>query len=166
MFKWWVLWRVPVLALVVMLLWWFVFRPIASEQGWVPVTREFGLCGERGSGATQGCVIDGDTLAIGFGAEGRRIRLTGFDAPELDGACASEIALAQQARTALHDWLDQGPFEWNGADQPPYDQYGRELRSARRTGPDGKTEYLADSMTSRGLAAESGWGIDPKNWCE
>ncbi len=162
---WWVLWRVPVLALIVMCLWWFVFRPIASEQGWVPVTRGFGVCGQGNAGASQACVIDGDTLAIGFGRDARRIRLIGFNAPELDGACPAERELALQARSALHDWLDQGQFEWNGSDQPPYDRYGRELREVRRVDGEGKRDYLAEWMVSRGLAVESSWGSEPGDWC-
>ena len=166
MLNWWVLWRVPVLLLIVMCLWWFIVRPIVSEQGWVEVSADFAVCGQSTGGPVQGCVIDGDTLAIGFREEGRRIRLTGFDAPELDGACPAEVELAQQARSALHQWLAIGSFEWNGADEPPFDRYGRELRAARRTIEGEDTEYLADWMVSQGLAAESGWGIEPKNWCE
>jgi endonuclease YncB( thermonuclease family) len=165
MLTWWVMWRVPVLVLIVMSLWWFVFRPIASERGWVPISQEFAICGERSAAPAQACIIDGDTVAIGFGREGRRIRLTGFDAPELEGACDAESELAVTARTALHDWLAQGTFEWNGADEPPYDRYGRELRSVRRNA-EGRQEYLAEWMIAQGLAAESGWGVEPKDWCE
>jgi len=166
MHTWWVLWRVPILTLIVMLLWWFIFRPIASEQGYVEVTQSFSVCGAGNSRASQACVIDGDTLAIGFGSEGRRIRLIGFDAPELDGDCPAERDLARQATTALQTWLDQGPFEWNGADEPPYDRYGRELRAARRSSESGETVILAEWMIGQGLAAESGWGSEPKDWCE
>ncbi|WP_298471300.1 hypothetical protein [uncultured Erythrobacter sp.] len=162
--SWWVLWRVPVLLLIVMAAWWFGVRPVMEEQGWVRVTQDFALCGERSSEAA-GCVVDGDTLIIGFGNDRRRIRLTGFDAPELDGACQAEREAAQKARGALHDWIGEGPIEWNGADDPPYDQYGRELRAARRVARDGSREFLAETMIKRGLAAESGWGAEPKNWC-
>lgn len=162
---WWVLWRVPALLLIVMAAWWFGVRPVMEEQGWVRVDQEFALCGERGSSA-DGCVVDGDTLTIGFGNDRRRIRLTGFDAPELEGACPAESEAAVSARSALHDWLSQGRFEWNGAQDPPYDQYGRELRSVRRTTSDGQREYLAETMIERGLAAESGWGAEPKDWCD
>ncbi|QUL37015.1 thermonuclease family protein [Erythrobacter sp. JK5] len=162
-FGWWLVWRVPALALIVMAGWWFLVRPVVDEQGWVTVTRDFAICGER-SGAA-GCVADGDTVIIGFGSDQRRIRLTGFDAPELDGACPAEREAALAARAALHEWLGRGPFQWTGADDPPYDRYGRELREVRRAAPGGGREYLAETMIARGLAAESGWGARPVDWC-
>jgi len=164
LFNWWLLWRVPALALVVMLVWWFVARPIALEQGWMEVGTRFALCSEGPRQA--GCVIDGDTVLVSEGAAQRRIRLTGFDAPELDGACDAERSLAMAARTRLHEWLNEGPFEWNGADNPPRDQYGRELRAARRSQPEGTRETLADVMIASGLASERGWGEPPRDWCE
>ena len=164
LFNWWLVWRVPALALVVMLAWWFIIKPIAQEQGWVAVTHGFAVCGE--GPREVGCVIDGDTVFISDGTAQRRIRLTGFDAPELDGACEIENRLAIAARTKLHEWLTEGPFEWNGDDNPPRDQYGRELRAARRLGSDGSEETLADVMIASGLAAERGWGEPPPDWCE
>ncbi len=168
MVNWWVLWRAPVLMLIVMTVWWFVFRPIAEERDWAEVPHDFALCGE---GRSRACVIDGDTLAIGFGPTSsrtgaRRIRLTGYDAPELDGACKAERELAITARTALHDWLAQGRIEWDGSDEPPRDKYGRELRSVRRINADGSRERLADTMIARGLASESGWGSSKEDWCD
>lgn len=162
---WWLLWRVPILALIVMVAWWFIFRPISQEQGWVAVDEGFALCSGRGE-RQPGCVVDGDTVVIGFGSERRRIRLIGFDAPELDGACKAERDLAIIARARLHQWLSEGAFEWNGADDPPRDRYGRELRRARRIGTEGRSEELADTMIASGLAAASGWGVEPRNWCE
>jgi endonuclease YncB( thermonuclease family) len=166
---WWMLWRVPTLALVVMLAWWFVFRPIAQEQGWVRVEERFTLCGAPRTAdepRAAGCVIDGDTLALWSGSEQRRIRLIGFDAPELDGTCEAERELAEAARLRLHCWLSQDAFEWNGAEDPPRDGYGRELRSARRSDGGGGQDYLAETMTSSGLAAPRAWGERPRNWCE
>lgn len=161
---WWLVWRVPVLLLVIMTAWWFVFRPIAQEQGWVRVTEGFALC--NGGGKREaGCVVDGDTIVLGFGNAQRRIRLTGFDAPELDGACKDEVRLAQRARARLHQWLAEGPFEWNGAEDPPRDRYGRELRAARRVGADGSVQLLSETMIASGLASESGWGASERDWC-
>lgn len=158
------LWRVPALLAIVSAAWWFLYRPYAEEQGWVRVTDRFALCGERWDGA-KGCVVDGDTLVIGSGSARRRIRLTGFDAPEMDGACAVEREQAEKSRRALHQWLAQGPFEWNGEADPPRDQYGRELRRVRRALGQGRREYLAEVMIERGLAGESGWGTVPVDWC-
>ena len=162
--SWWNLWRVPTLVTIVAAAWWFGIRPITYEQGWVPVRDAFSLCGE--APRTAGCVVDGDTLRLDArGQRPRRIRLVGFDTPELNGACEAEIAIARQARTALAQWLAQGPFEWNGADEPPYDQYGRELREVRRVSPEGKTEYLSDTLIDAGLADRSGWGEAETDWC-
>ena len=162
---WWVLWRVPVMALVVMSLWWFVLRPITQDQDWTAVKDGFALC--SGGGERQaGCVVDGDTVVIGFGPEQRRIRLTGYDAPELDGTCLAEREAADAARRALHQWLGKGPFEWTGGASPPRDRYGRELREARRVGGDGKVEHLAETLIAADLVAENGWGAEPREWCE
>ncbi len=165
--RWLIIWRVPLLALVVMAAWWFIFRPLmgAGPEEWVQIERSFKICGQGSSAPSQGCVIDGDTLAIGFGGSARRIRITGFDAPELDGACEAESTQAIRARDALHNWLWHGGIEWSGADDPPFDQYGRELRAMRRPLSGGRYEYLAEHMIEAGLAAESGWGTTPRDWC-
>jgi endonuclease YncB( thermonuclease family) len=157
-------WRAPLLLAVLLAAWWFVYRPIAEDRGWVRVDHSFALCGQPWNGAA-GCVVDGDTIVIGSPADRRRIRLTGFDAPERDGACDTERALAETSRQMLHAWLAKGPFEWDGDSDPPYDQYGRELRAARRVADDGSREYLADIMIASGLAGGSGWGSTPINWC-
>ena len=120
--------------------------------------QRFTLCGEKGSAA---CVIDGDTLAIGK----RRIRLSGYDAPEIDGACEAEKAKAREARAALQTWLNAGQFLLDGGEEPPRDQYGRELRGARRVAPDGGEEWLAEHMVAQGLAEDGGWGASAIDWC-
>ncbi|MBV7265270.1 thermonuclease family protein [Erythrobacter ani] len=158
------LWRTPALLVIVSAAWWFLYRPYVHEQGWVKVADEFALCGEPWSGAA-GCVVDGDTIVIGNGRDRRRVRLTGFDAPELNGACAAETERAQDARRALHDWLSRGPFEWNGDIDPPRDQYGRELREVRRVLPDGSREYVGRVLVDRNLASDNGWEAIPTDWC-
>ncbi|WP_252259671.1 thermonuclease family protein [Erythrobacter aurantius] len=163
--NWWLVWRMPVLLLIVMAVWWFGLRPLSDDAEWQTVNDRFALCGARGS-SQPGCVVDGDTLILGFSKAQRRIRLTGFDAPELNGACPAESRRAIEARDALHQWLGQGAFEWDGGDAPPRDQYGRELRAVRRTMADGSREYLADTMINRGLAGGSGWGSTEPDWCE
>ncbi|BDI60057.1 hypothetical protein MACH05_06170 [Qipengyuania nanhaisediminis] len=153
------------LLLIVMALWWFLLRPAQSDADWVSVTEPFAICGEAGPRAA-GCVVDGDTVVLGFGREQRRIRLTGFDAPEIDGACTAERRRAAEARRALHRWLAQGPFEWSGGVQPPRDRYGRELRAARRDGGSpGDTDLLAHSMIAQGLAVADGRGEPEPQWC-
>ena len=133
--------------------WWLLKDRLTPPEPQDTVSLSFRLCGEAGRGP---CVIDGDTLAIGQ----RRVRLTGYDAPELDGACAAEVAKAQEARAALRDWLAEGAFTWTGGDEPPRDRYGRELREARRG-----DDALAEHMVEVGLAEGNGWGAERREWC-
>lgn len=160
---WWTLWRIPTLLLILMLAWWFAYRPwVASQAEWAPVSQRFDLCGTRGRGFA--CVTDGDTVTLGHGAGARRIRLTGFDTPEIAGACPAESAAALRARQELQLWLNRGTFEWDGGADPPRDRYGRELRSVRRTAPDGSHQPLADHMIAAKLAEGPGpW--DRRDWC-
>ena len=67
-------------------------------------------------------VIDGDTIKW----ETVRVRLMGFDTPELSGRCRSERRLAQDAKERLHRLLeDATDIELvNRAEQ---DRYGRVL---------------------------------------
>jgi len=153
------------LFLIALAVWWFGFRPASAQPQWVSMSEGFALCG-RGAEHQTGCVVDGDTVIIGYGPARRRIRITGYDAPEIDGACPAESAAAERARLRLHAWLGEGAFEWDGGAQPPRDQYGRELRMVRRIAPDGTVEELAATMIAEGLAAESGWGTVPKDWCD
>lgn len=117
----------------------------------------FTLCGEK---RASRCVVDGDTVMLGQ----RRVRLTGYDAPELDGACEAERLLARRAQVALRDWLNRGPFQLDGGADPPRDRYGRELRAARRDDAAGQ-EWLAETMVEAGLARTTGWGADAAGWC-
>lgn len=117
----------------------------------------FTLCGEQRAAR---CVVDGDTVMLGQ----RRVRLTGYDAPELDGACEAERLLARRAQAALRDWLNRGPFALDGGADPPRDAYGRELRAARRDDAMGQ-ELLAEGMLGAGLARSTGWGADELGWC-
>ncbi|MDC0886475.1 hypothetical protein OAS19_01605 [Altererythrobacter sp.] len=140
---------------------WFSSRPHTPGDG-VLTQASLTICGERWSSA---CVIDGDTLAFGSRPDIRRVRLTGYDAPELEGACPAESAKARDARAAAHQWLTSAPFLLSGGDDPPYDQYGRELRAAFRIDQAGRAEFLADIMIERGLAEDNGWGGSSMDWC-
>ena len=148
--RWWRRWRWLVGAAIIAALSLAVHLSGIAGGEWDAVERQFTICGERGAPA---CVVDGDTLAIGQ----RRIRLTGYDAPELDGECDAERRLAKVAREELAAWLNLGPFEMEGGAEPPLDRYGRELRSIRRGG-----ELLADTMVDRELARRS--RLD-RGWC-
>lgn len=127
----------------------------------------FPLCSAAGYAAN--CVVDGDTIRIGD----RRVRLTGFDAPEMQGRCAAESAAALQAQAELARWLAMGPFQLDGGADPPRDRYGRELRAARRLSASGQSQMLADHMISANLAEgdyhdkgwSDDWGRGRVNWC-
>lgn len=137
--------------------WLFVEDRVRPPEEWVNVHTRFELCG---AGASSACVIDGDTVRYGHLRNDRRIRLTGFDAPEMDGACEAERVKAREAKRVLHAWLAKGPFEWSGGDDPPRDKYGRELRAARRD-----HDSLAEHMIGLGLAEGGGWLTERIDWC-
>ena len=137
--------------------WLFVEDRVRPREEWVKVQTRFELCG---AGPNSACVIDGDTVRYGHLRNDRRIRLTGLDAPEMNGACEAERVKAREAKRALHAWLARGPFEWSGGDDPPRDKYGRELREARRG-----DELLADHMIALGLAEGGGWLTERIDWC-
>ena len=130
---------------------WFV------ATDWQASDTRFTICGQASS---ANCVVDGDTIRIGE----RRIRLTGYDAPEMDGACLAERQLALVAQAELAEWLNAGPFQLDGGDDPPRDRYGRELRAARRG-----AEALSDVMLARGLAHQDRWNFASdwgrQGWC-
>ncbi len=128
--------------------------PVMFEGDYAPVETRFTLCSDRSS---QGCVIDGDTIMIGQ----RKIRISGYNAPELAGECADETALARRSRDALLAWLDDGVFQMDGGEDPPFDKFGRELRVLKRG-----QEWLSDHMIKQGLAQESGWGFERGGWCD
>ena len=159
---WWRSARWLLLVAAIVLAWRMLESTIGPPRSWTQSDVRVGVCGE---GRSAVCALDGDTLAIGFGPQGRRIRLTGFDAPERDGACPAESAKAEEATRALVRWLNAGPFEWDGGADPPRDRYGRELRSVRRTGADGRMRLLADHMVEAGLAEGSGWAASAIDWC-
>ncbi len=130
------------------------------------VSLAFPLC--SAPGYAKNCVVDGDTIRIGE----RRIRLTGYDAPEMDGECPAESAAARQAQAELVRWLALGPFQLDGGGDPPRDRYGRELRAARRISASG-TQLLASHMIDARLAQgdywgagwADDWGIGKGSWC-
>lgn len=154
---WWRAWRWWIgFALILAAAWGLSRLPVMGGE-WEEVDTPFTLCGERRS---HGCVVDGDTIMLGQ----RRIRLTGYDAPELDGACEAERQLAQRSRKALADWLNRGPFLLDGGAEPPRDIYGRELRAARREDAAGQ-QWLAETMVEEGLARDNGWFAGEEGWC-
>jgi endonuclease YncB( thermonuclease family) len=128
---------------------------------WQAGPQRFTICGQ---GRSEACVIDGDTIVIGYPPDARKIRMSDYNAPELTGECPAESALALEARGVLLDWLNRGAFEMSGGDDPPYDKYGRELRALKRTGPNGSDDWLLDTMLAS-KTANSEWGDRGGGWC-
>ncbi len=160
--------RLALIVLATMFaLWWLGDRGRDRFSGAQDVSVSFPFCSEPGF--APNCVVDGDTIHIGA----RRVRLTGFDAPEIDGACLAENQTAQAAKAELARWLSLGAFQLDGGDNPHLDQYGRELRAARRLSPSGELQLLSDHMIAAGLAEgdfwgagwSDDWGVGNVDWC-
>lgn len=100
-------------------------------------------------------VVDGDTIRW----EGQRIRLQGFDSPELfRPQCGAELAAARAARDALRARLDgAGRAELRIAPEP--DRYGRGLARLSLDGED-----VAPAMIRTGHARPYRGGARP-GWC-
>lgn len=97
--------------------------------------------------------IDGDTLALGE----HRIRIADIDAPEPNGSCPAERALARVATARLAALLDAGPIELHRADRDA-DRYGRKLRIVSRDG-----RNLGETLVAEGLARP--WNGRRARWC-
>lgn len=115
--------------------------------------------GQDGAGScriTQ--VVDGDTLRLWCADGLARVRLTGFDAPELySPKCFAETVAAQQAKWALR-WMI-----WQADDlrisREGRDRYDRPLVALS----DGNA-LLADAMIAAGHARAYGGGVRA-GWC-
>lgn len=104
-----------------------------------------------GSGKRMNCVVDGDTIWVNR----EKIRLEGFNTPELNGVCARERRLAVQARDELRQALNGHRFsiERNGQDR-----YGRTLATVRVDGIN-----VGEDLIRKGLAHE--WRGFKESWC-
>lgn len=143
----WFVWRTPDLIGVPDL---FSTEPQLVEARW----------SECGGPVSTHCVQDGDTFYIGRTA----YRVVGIDTPELDAACAHEAELAAEARTALTEWLNRGPFWMRGRFDEPTDRYGRELRELYRKDEAGQRAYVGPELIHRGLARRYHSG-GREGWC-
>jgi micrococcal nuclease len=93
-----------------------------------------------GSATRVTCVVDGDT----FWLRGEKIRILGYDSPEIQGACAHERQLAARATRRLGELLSTSPFT---VERQRHDRYGRRLAVVRVSGRD-----LTEFMVGEGLA--------------
>lgn len=97
------------------------------------------------------CVVDGDTIWF----DGEKIRLEGFNTPEMNGECGRERQLARKARSRLSRALSSNPFEVN---RGGYDRYGRRLATVSINSVD-----VGDPLIRDGLAHE--WQGHKEDWC-
>ncbi len=95
------------------------------------------------------CVVDGDTIWY----RGEKIRLVGFDTPEVSKpGCANEARLGEEATQALRNWLNEGAFSLEpNPDGRNQDRYGRALRVLSRGG-----ENVGEMLLGAGLAERRG----------
>ena len=100
-------------------------------------------------------VWDGDSLRLGVTRQAEAVRIFNIDAPEIEGGCAEESALAQRAKVRLVELLDGGRIEIlrQGADR-----YGRTLAAVRVDGVD-----VGDQLVREGLART--WAGRREPWC-
>ena len=104
-----------------------------------------------GSGRRINCVVDGDTIWV----DREKIRLEGFNAPEMNGECDRERRMAVEARAELRRALDGRAF---AIERSGTDRYGRTLATVRVDGED-----VGHRLIARGLAHE--WRGFKESWC-
>lgn len=102
-------------------------------------------------GPRSHCVHDGDTIWL----SGEKIRIADIDAPELNGRCTYESALARRARARLVSLLNSGPISLRRTGR---DRYGRTLAIVMRD-----NRSLGDMLVSEGLARP--WIGRREPWC-
>lgn len=99
---------------------WISIRPENSGAN-IPATANFTRSMPPCVGPSRfNCVVDGDTAWV----NGEKIRISGIDAPEIDGKCAYERSLAQRAKSRLSALMSAEPFS---VSRSGTDRYGRTL---------------------------------------
>jgi micrococcal nuclease len=103
--------------------------------------------------ARQACrAIDGDSLVCGS----ERIRVVGFDAPELRGQCRAEVRLARAARARMQQLVARGiTLERRGQDR-----YRRTLAVVRVRGGQDVAHIMIRERLGRaydGSGRRQGW---------
>lgn len=103
------------------------------------------------AGPRDNCVVDGDTIWLA----GEKIRLAGFDAPELDGArCRQERELAEAATTRLVTLLARGTLT---VQRHGIDRYGRTLAVVSIGGRDVGGVLVAEGLARRWTGRREPW---------
>lgn len=101
-------------------------------------------------GPRDNCIVDGDT----FWSGGEKVRIADIDAPEMDGECAFERALAIKARDRLAILLGSR-FEM---ERQGKDRFGRTLAIISVSG-----RSVGEALISEGLARR--WAGRREAWC-
>lgn len=148
--------RLLFLLAALLVLGWWLGRPPPPSVGPERVVQRFPLCGEARSSA---CVVDGDSFRLGQ----RRIRIRDIDAPEREGACPAETALAAKSAARLAELLNAGPFVMTAIGGDERDQYGRELRHLTRRAPNGAIISIGDVLVAERLAHD--YRGHKTTWC-
>jgi len=103
---------------------------------------------------TKTCVVDGDTLWL----QGEKIRLEGFDTPEVsEPKCSSEKKLANQATRRLTALLNGSDWKLNRSGKK--DRNGRTLATITIRSKD-----VGDTLIAEGLAHD--WNGRRLSWCD
>ena len=103
-------------------------------------------------------VVDGDTLQLDCGQGARRVRLLGFDTPEIrHPRCAAEAVAGRMAGAMLTGLVASAPV--TGVQVTGQDRYGRDLASLAIGGQD-----VALFMLGTGLALPYQGHAHP-DWC-
>lgn len=100
-------------------------------------------------------IWDGDSIRLGLSHDAEAIRIFNIDAPEIEGQCAYENTLAQQAKSRLAQLMagQQVTIHRQGIDQ-----YGRTLAAVAINGID-----VGDVLAGEGLART--WSGRREPWC-
>lgn len=102
-------------------------------------------------------VIDGDTIVL---TNGRHVRYTGIDTPELNSSSPAEKTLAQQAK-ALNERLVGGQTVRLELDRDKTDKYGR-LLAYVWVGD----RFINGELVASGLARAKDYGSKLRRWNE
>lgn len=100
-------------------------------------------------------VWDGDSLRLGLTSHAESVRIFNIDAPEIDGQCAYESELAQQAKHRLAEIMEGRRVELF---RQGTDRYGRTLAVIHVDGVD-----VGDQLVQEGLART--WSGRREAWC-
>lgn len=103
-------------------------------------------------------VVDGDTLHLDCGAGERKVRLLGYDTPEVyHPKCAAEAEAGRKATDFLAGLVASGPV--TALSVQGQDRYGRDLATISIAGTD-----VTGYMLASGLA-QPYTGHKHPNWC-